>query len=325
MKKRSRKSSSPAATGAPAPGGAGHAPRSPVASGRGGGSMDSHQQPVGMTEKRLPTLLVCAFVGWLLLSFSAPNASTLFNLNAFGSLPVLNGGRIKPLDTIARTSLLVLSGKQSIHTESGTRSAIEWLTDVLFNPAQAAAYPIFDIDNPDVLGMMGITQTSQRRFSFADLEPHGAEIERQATQVGQIKPEERSRFQTAVFNLQENITLYQKLQNTLQPAGMEHHVQSLQTLEQKLATAIQTHMKNPKSAADPMDSLAKELELYRFLSTVAEFMPLPVRHGFTLRRDWWSMGRGVLDRLQSDAFHPGVMAYAAMGDVYREGNAAEFN
>jgi ABC-type transport system involved in cytochrome c biogenesis permease subunit len=279
----------------------------------------------GMTDKWFPILLVCTFVGWLLISFRAPNTSSAFNLNAFGRLPVLNGGRIKPLDTIARTSLLILSGKQTLHTETGTRSAIEWLTEVLFNPAQAATYPIFEIDSPDVLGMMGITQTNRRRFSFAELEPHGPEIERQATQAIQAKPELRSRYQTAVFNLQENITLYQKLQNTLQPAGAEHQEQALQALEQKLASAVQAHMKSPKSGADPMGSLAKELELYRFLATVAEFYPLPVRHGFGLRRDWISTGQGVLDRMRSDAYHAGVMAYAAMGDAYREDNATDFN
>ena len=275
--------------------------------------------------RRLPEVLLGLFIVYLLFSLQPPKYDTLFNVNAFGGLPVLNGGRIKPLDTIARTSLLILSGKQTLHTESGNRSAIEWLTDVVFNPARAASYPVFTIDNPDVLGTMGIAQTNQRRFSFADLEPHGPEIERQATQANQVKPELRSRFQTAVFNLEENITLYQKLQNTLQPAGWEHQVQAVQALDQKLASALQSHMKSPQSGTDPMGSLTKELEIYRFLSTVAEFYPLPVRHGFGLRRDWWSTGQAVLDRMQSDAFHPGIMAFAAMGDAYREENSTDFN
>src|SRR4029077_21169265 len=86
--------------------------------------------------RRLPEILLGVFVLYLLAGFQPPKAESLFDLNSFGSLPVLNGGRIKPLDTIARTGLLILSGNQSLHTEAGRRSAIQWLTDVLFNPAQ---------------------------------------------------------------------------------------------------------------------------------------------------------------------------------------------
>jgi ABC-type transport system involved in cytochrome c biogenesis permease subunit len=275
--------------------------------------------------RRLPEILLGLFILYLLAGFQSPKFATLFNLNSFGSLPVLNGGRIKPLDTIARTSLLILSGKQTLHMESGSRSAIQWLMDVMFNPGQAASYPVFTVDNPDVLGTMGITQTNQRRYSFADLEPHGADLEKQATQIEQVKPELRSRFQTALFNLQENITLYQKLQNTLQAAGSDHEVQALQTLEQTFATAAQAHAKSPKPGADPMAALSKNLEMYRFLNQVAEFFPLPEREGFALKREWRSFGQGVLDRLQSEGFHPGVMAYAVMGDAYRDDNFTDFN
>ena len=199
--------------------------------------------------RHLPDVLLGLFVVYLVVSFQPPKPTSLMNLNAFGGLPVLNGGRTKPLDTVARNSLLILSGKQSIRTESGTRSAIEWLTDVLFNPGRAATYPVFTIDDPDVLGAMGITQTNQRRYSFADLEPHGSEIERQATQANQVKPELRSRFQTAAFNLEENFTLYQKLQNTLQVAGSEHQVQALQAFEQKLNAAAQAHLSTAAESA----------------------------------------------------------------------------
>ena len=275
--------------------------------------------------RRLPEVLLGLFVVFLLAGFQPPKSNSLLNLNAFGSLPVLNGGRTKPLDTIARNSLLIISGKQTLHTESVSRSAIEWLTEVMFNPAQAARYPVFTIDDPDVLGAMGIAQTNQRRYSFADLEPHALEIEKQAAQANQVKPELRSRFQTAAFNLEENINLYQKLQNTLQVAGSDHQVQALQGLEQKLVSAAQAHTKGSKGGADPMAPLSKELELYRFLNTVAEFFPLPERHGFVLRREWVTIGQAVLERLQSDALHPGLMAYAAMGDAYRDDNWTEFN
>src|SRR5438309_1279758 len=50
-----------------------------------------------------------------------------FEMQKFGRLPVLLNGRIKPLDTVARTSLLIIHGRQSLGTEHGTLSAIDWL------------------------------------------------------------------------------------------------------------------------------------------------------------------------------------------------------
>src|ERR1035437_9628083 len=120
----------------------------------------------------IPWALVICFAVSLLFALRPPQVKTLFDLNGFAQLPVLNGGRTKPLDTIARTSLLVLSGKQTLRADGKTLSAAQWLVEVLFRPAKAGAYPVFEIDDPDVLGLMGIEQTAKRRYSFAELEPH---------------------------------------------------------------------------------------------------------------------------------------------------------
>jgi ABC-type transport system involved in cytochrome c biogenesis permease subunit len=259
-------------------------------------------------EKRLRFLphavLGLAVLYWL-AGFVPPKSELPIDVNSFAQLPALNGGRVKPLDTIARTSLLVLSGKQTLSLESGRKSAIEWLMDVMFMPQVASTYPVFEIDDPDVLGVMGIAQTNQRRFTYADLKPHLQTIAHQATEAEQVKSDQHSRYQSAILNLQNGIVLYQRLRNTLQVAGDENLVRSLQSFEQRPSK----------------ETLAR----YHFLSQVAEFAPLPVRHGFTRRHDWWSIGTAVLERLQSDAFHPGVVAYAAMGDAYRGTEPTAFN
>jgi ABC-type transport system involved in cytochrome c biogenesis permease subunit len=267
-------------------------------------------------------------VVYILSGFIPPKPPSSFNLNDFGRLPVLNGGRVKPLDTIARTSLLVLSGKQTIHMEHRRLHALYWLTDVLFRPQQAAQYPVFEIDNPDVLGAIGIQQTTQRRFSFADLEPKFDEIERQAGQAAQIKPEQRTRFQTAVMNLHDGLTLYQKLQNTLEVAGSQNTVLALHRFETQIVPALKAHLHDPEGARK-MGPLLHDLERYRFLDQVAEFYPLPLyripgEDGPGERR-WVTIGRGVIGRIQTTAYHPGVIAYAALADAWRLEDPALFN
>ncbi len=87
------------------------------------------------------------FLPWILVAFCfvclaggliVPKSKTGFNIHEFSRLPVLANGRLKPLDTLARNSLLIIRGKQSFKTEDGRRlQPIEWLMDTLLNPSRA--------------------------------------------------------------------------------------------------------------------------------------------------------------------------------------------
>ena len=63
----------------------------------------------------------------------APTES--FDLEGFSRIPVLRGGRVKPIDSVARNTLLVLRNKRTALDEEGNKvPAIEWFAEVLFNP-----------------------------------------------------------------------------------------------------------------------------------------------------------------------------------------------
>ena len=139
-----------------------------------------------------------------------------FDVDAFGRLPVLEGGRVKPVDSVARNSLLVIRGAQSFQHEGRSVGPDEWLLDVLFRPDVADAQAIFQIDDPDVLGVLGLPQSSQRRYAFTTLAPHLEALERQATAAQKVDAKQRTRFQGAVVNLAERVYLYFRLKNTIQ-------------------------------------------------------------------------------------------------------------
>jgi ABC-type transport system involved in cytochrome c biogenesis permease subunit len=142
-----------------------------------------------------------------------------FDVEAFGTLPVLEGGRVKPIDSVARNSLLLIRGTQEFQHAGRTVRPAEWLLDVMFRPDVADTQPIFQIDDPDVLGLLGMQQTSQRRFPFTAIAPHLDALERQATAAERIDSKQRDRFQRAIVNLAERIFLYFKLKNTIQLSG----------------------------------------------------------------------------------------------------------
>ena len=52
-----------------------------------------------------------------------------FEMEKFGRLPVLLNGRIKPLETVARNSLLIIQGKQTLERDQGPLAPIDWLAE----------------------------------------------------------------------------------------------------------------------------------------------------------------------------------------------------
>ena len=275
----------------------------------------THDQPRRSIHWRamFPGVVFGLCVGYLAAGFRAPALRTDFDLNRFGALPVLNGGRIKPIDTIARTSLLMLSGKQTLYVQKKEINALSWLADLMFRPGVTADYPVFEIDDPDVLGVLGIQQSTRRRFGYSEIFKKLGEINDQATRAEQIKPDQRTRFQTAVVNLRDRVLMFQRLRNTLAIAGTEHQMATLQSFSQ-------IHSR---------EEFARELERYHFLDQTAFFYPVPLYKspGKGGARPWVSIGAGVLDFAArgSDTLPPAVLAYAALSDSWQSNDSVAFN
>jgi hypothetical protein len=61
--------------------------------------------------------------------------ATAYDVVSFGGLPVLVNGRVKPIDTVARTSLLMLQGRQRATTPAGaTLTPGEWMATMEKQP-----------------------------------------------------------------------------------------------------------------------------------------------------------------------------------------------
>src|ERR1035437_7873711 len=139
-----------------------------------------------------------------------------FDFEGFGRLPVLVNGRIKPLDTVARTTLLTIQGRQRVVTPEGkTISPTEWLLTACFTPGDADKIRCFEIVHPDVLALLNLTPEDgdgKKRFSFSQIAPSVAELERQARLADAVDEKERSKFQKALLTLYANLSTYQQLE-----------------------------------------------------------------------------------------------------------------
>ena len=132
---------------------------------------------------------------------------------------MLRGGRVKPIDSVARNTLLVLRNKRTAIDSNGTDvPAVKWLADLLFTPDRADALKTFLIDHDQVLGLIGKKLASDGKyFSYLDIEPFVEEIEKSAQDASKLEREERNYFHQNIIELYHGLVLYRNLKTTLTP------------------------------------------------------------------------------------------------------------
>ena len=305
----------------------------------------------------LPLFVLLAAAGWLASSLRPAANPTPFDLPAFGRLPVLVNGRIKPLDTVARTSLLVLQGRQRVSDptkpEPFVATPIEWLADVLFNPAKADDYPTFRLsatESPELLTLMGITAEQTRihydnpvlrtlaladfvpgtrtRFSFNQLLPKLAELDRQAQLAEPVEDQVRTPFQKAVIQLRDRLLLYQRLKHSVQlpdsPDFLGELVQFQKAVPAGVA-AVRARQKGEPNDEATVKAMIAMAERYDLMDKMGYLLTVPPAATEPNSTAWKSAGHTVLETFQTGEISPDVMAYAALGSAWRRNHPTEFN
>jgi ABC-type transport system involved in cytochrome c biogenesis permease subunit len=133
------------------------------------------------------------------------------------TLPVQNGGRIKPLSTFAGFTMLGLHGARSMKIEGDGGKEIKikptaWLMDSLFRPQLAIKLPTFRIDNSSVLEAIGVKPRGKRdRYSYSDMEPGREKLVELTQSYEAIEKDKRDPVQTQTIDLAYNLRNYESL------------------------------------------------------------------------------------------------------------------
>jgi ABC-type transport system involved in cytochrome c biogenesis, permease component len=278
-------------------------------------------------KRFLPWIIFAVAVGSIAAKWLPPKtAKSDIDLVGFGKIPVLVGGRVKPLDTVARNSLLIIHGKQELRLEGGRRlTAMQWLTDVLFNAPVADQYPVFVVQNADVLGLFGWEQSDRKYFSFAEFTPFLRQIDEQGAQSDKLEAVQRSAYQGAILNLRNGLALYQRLKNSIQPEGTQNFAPELQSFENSVlgaATAARKRENGENFDKAKLDDVAELIQRYEKLSEMAYILPVPPRgHD----EEWRSIGDSLLHSVGTGEIRPVVKQYANIADAYRADDHLVFN
>lgn len=290
-------------------------------------------------KKWLPLILTALVAAWFLGSLRAPGDSG-FALSEFGKLPVVFNGRVKPLDSLARNSLLQLREKQTLNTEPGKSwnqkpkiiPAIEWLATVMMNPVVADGWPVFRVDNPDLIAMLKLPARDEARgldgkhFSWNQIAPALDKLKEENDRVAKIESAQRNAYERAVVKMGERLMLYRRLKNTLQPEDAQDWARQLADYESSIPGAISAVRAQETGQKFDEALLSRFSGYFQTFNEMAGFdSPLLIPPAGNSTDEWKRTGEVLLDALRTGKVDPSVHTYAALADAFKSGDVAGFN
>ncbi len=283
-------------------------------------------------KRFIPHLVLGLGLLYLAFALFPAKPAGAFDLQAFGRLPVLMEGRLKPFDTVARTSLLLLQGRQAVVTPDGrTLTPDEWLLDMLFRGDQADHYQDIEIVHPDLLALLGFATedgAGGKRFSAAQIIPKLDEIEKQDKLAGDTPENARNAFQHAVMTLSSHLSLYFGLRYSLTIPASSDFQADLATYQGGLTAGVAAV--RAEQAGQPYDEKAANATLdavkqFQAMADHGSVLAIPPAEDDPNRDNWRNAGNALLDGVKDRKLDPGVLAYAAMGHAWRAEDATVFN
>jgi ABC-type transport system involved in cytochrome c biogenesis permease subunit len=165
--------------------------------------------------------LAVAFLGLAMAPPEEPRDG--FHLEAFGRLPVVDGGRKKPFDTVARNALTQISERQSFTDEhKNTQPATKWLLDVmssqLSRQGTADKEEVFRITNDQLLSMLKLEEKpGSYRYSVNEFADKISLIAQGADDAQNKDASKRDLVDAQMLQLAEHLQIYADLAKLKSP------------------------------------------------------------------------------------------------------------
>jgi ABC-type transport system involved in cytochrome c biogenesis permease subunit len=288
-------------------------------------------------QKWFPPLLMAAMAVWFLNNLKAPKDKD-FAFSQFGLLPVVADGRLKPMDSVARDSLLEIRHTQTLNAEPWkawnqnpkTVSADEWLADVMMNPAVADNWPVFRVDNPDLISLLKLPErnlaqkSDGEHYSWNQIEPQLDALEKENERVQKIEAAERTAYENSITKLHDCMMLYAQLKNSIQPADADNWPAELASFEQSMTdgvVAAKAEQANQPFNKTNFDNFAYNISRFQFMANLEPPLILPP-DGTT---EWRRMGDALLDAPRGKPLDNFVHDYAKMAGALAANEPKQFN
>ncbi|RFC45615.1 MAG: permease component [Verrucomicrobia bacterium] len=291
-------------------------------------------------KKNLPRLIAALALLWILSAWRAPSDKEgAMAVHAFARLPLIAGGRVQPLDSLARNTLLQIREKQTVNTapwegRAQTLSASEWLLEMFFKQELADTRPVFRILHTEVKGLLGLPLdadasklTDGKHFSWNQVAPKLGEVREEARRAGAVEESARTPYDRALLQLWNSVGLYMRLQNTVQPQNSKDWEKDLQRFVEAVpagreAAKDQQAGKPHNEAA--LEKLITELQRASVMKEIAPALVIPPSQPGAGVEGWVRTDEAIFQIARGEPVPPALRAYASMGTAFRSGDAVAF-
>jgi ABC-type transport system involved in cytochrome c biogenesis permease subunit len=164
--------------------------------------------------------LVAVFLFSVFGRLTPSNTREPYDLDAFARIPVIEGGRVKPLETVARVYLRTVSHRETFVDPAGkTQPAIRWYLDLIAagslddDSTAACRDEVFRIENDQVRADLKLPLREGLRYSMKEMRPRLRDLEEKAT-VARKKVQAKKPVDLAglkMIELEEHIVMVRSL------------------------------------------------------------------------------------------------------------------
>ena len=291
-------------------------------------------------KKYIPHLVTAVFALWVAADWRTPSdRPQAIPANAFARLPVLSNGRIQPLDSLARNTLLQIREKQSVRTGPGEQpakslSAAEWLLEMFFQQELADTRPVFRILHTELKGLLGLaleadpaTHSDGKHFSWNQIRDKLAELRDEARRASAVAESARTPFDRAVLQLWNAVGLYMRTQNTVQPQDSKNWERELQSFVDAVPAgreAAKAQQAGQPFESGPLEQLIRQLQRASAMKELAPAMIIPPPESSENKEGWLRVDEVLFNLARGDTMPLALRAYAAMGTAYRGNDPVAF-
>jgi ABC-type transport system involved in cytochrome c biogenesis permease subunit len=291
-------------------------------------------------QKWFPAILMLIMALWFFGNLQAPPDKG-FAFGEFGRLPIVYNGRVQPLGSLARNSLLQLREKQTLNLEPWKDwyakpkiiPAIEWLANVTMNPQAADAWPVFRVDNPELITLLKLPDKNEaqhqdgKHYSWNQIAPSLDTFDKENERIEKIDATQRNAYEHAVIKIHERLVLYLRLKNTIQPQDAQDWSQELSDYEKMIpagVAAVRAQQAGQKFDKATLSQFGGFAQAFQRMSDFEPPLIIPPQTGQS-QADWSRTGDALMAAMHDGKIDPPVKAYAAMADAFKAGDMKQFN
>ena len=173
--------------------------------------------------------VVLGFTYFCFQAYQPPEAVEGFHIQEFARLPIVDRGRVKPMDTFARVSLMVMNdGFQTFkpdiskeYEKDKRQPAVRWLLDVMTSRFSdnhiAEKHKVFRIENDQLLGLLALQPRPGLRYSIEEFAPQIGELEKAGKAADQKENAKKDAFDKSVLQLAHHLQSYMEIASLQTP------------------------------------------------------------------------------------------------------------